>query len=204
MNDVKSVEELKDVLSKVSRKIVVVRYVRFAMSFQFFLVIMAGYYVLISPMKSFSLWLTVAYWSVSIALFVFISRAMWKKVYSGNKKLQTCITFSWLLSAFFCWLIAPAFVVPTLFQGTLQKIAVSLLSFVSLAVFLMIVSIKVFTGSLEKLMLPAFLIPALAIPLIPLCKNPVYFAGMNIALGYGTTVLLYLTAAVSENVEELS
>ncbi len=200
MNDVKSVEELKEVLSKVSRKIVVVRYVRFAISFQFFLVVMAGYYVLISPMKSFSLWLTVAYWSVSIAMFVFISRIIWKKVYSGNKKLQVCISFSWLFSALFCWLVVPVFVP----MGTFQKIAVSLLSFVSLAVFLMIVSIKAFTGSLEKLMLPALLIPVLAIPLIPLCKNPVYFAGMSIALGYGTTVLLYLTAAVSGNVEGLS
>ncbi len=42
-------------------------------------------------------------------------------------------------------------------MGTFQKIAVSLLSFISLAVFLMIVSIKAFTGSLEKLMLPALL-----------------------------------------------
>ncbi len=189
-------EELKDVLKRVSGKILAVEKICIAMNFQIWTVIMAGYYVLIAPLDRVPLWLTIAYWSFGAVVFAYASKSLWRKVSmliseGGSGKVNFGIFLSWVIAALFGW-----FFVPSMIGGYfLQRLAVGLLSFISTAVIGMIATIYFWAKKLEVEMVPAFLIPALAIPLVYLSKNPMDFAGMTIVLGYGTIVILYTIRA---------
>ncbi len=206
MNDengeVYETNELKSVLEKVSNKMISVRNIRIAMTFQFWLVVMAGYYILVAPLRNPPIWMTAVYWSFGLIVFIATSRRIWKKIEiltleKRNVRTDIGITISWIIASILGW-----FIVPHLIEGNFfQKLAVALLSFISLAVFGMILVLLVTTKKFAKEMVPAVLAPTMIIPLVHLIENPIYFAGMGIVFGYSLTVLMYLYSAlkVSEN-----
>ncbi len=186
------IEELREVLNRISGKILAIEKICIAMNFQIWTVIMAGYYVLISPFERLPLWLTIAYWSFGVMVFAYASRSLWRRVSmliseGGSGKVNLGILLSWTIAALFGW-----FFVPSMVGGYfLQKLAIGLLSFISTGVIGMMITIYFGAKRLELEMFPAFLIPALAIPFVHLAGNPMDFAGMAIVLGYGITVVLY-------------
>ncbi len=192
----KEVEELRDVLRRISGKILATKNVCIAMNFQIWIVIMAGYYILIAPLKYIPVWLTLCYWSAGATIFACVSRSFWRRASllisdEDSRSINVGIMISWIVAAILGW-----FVIPSMIEGEfLQRLAIGLLSFLSIAVAGMIATIYLGTRKVAVEMIPAALIPILLIPVVPLVKNPMNFAGMGVVFSYGTTVILYIYRA---------
>jgi hypothetical protein len=189
--------ELKDVLKKVAGRILAVEKICIALSFQIWIVVMAGFYIVIAPLKSVPVMLVLGYWSAGTAIFIYIERLAWRRasllISEGRRKtINTGIVLSWITASVIGW-----FVIPDLLSYTfLEKLAVGLLSFVSIAVAGMILTILIDTKKVALEMIPAALIPALLIPVVFTVRgNPMYFAGMCVVFSYGITVILYMYRA---------
>ncbi len=190
-------KELESVLEKVESKLLLSRKVYAALTYQIWLVIMAGYYLLIGPMHSVSTLYPVIYWTVGIVIYFILSEKIIRRIealWSEEKSLKYGYGFtaSWLIAAILGWFIIPLYL-PLPF---LSALSVGLLSFIALANLGMILSIYIAHRSVEWEMLPGTMIPAAMIPTIPyLSVNPMYYAGMAVVAGYGLCVVLYLYSA---------
>ncbi len=192
-----NLEELKVVLKRVVNKILATEKICIALNFQVWIVIMSGYYLIIAPLEKIPIWLTLCYWITGAVVFVYISRSIWRKatllISEGNiRKINIGILISWIIASILGWFLVPS----VLDAQFLQRLAVGLLSFLSLGVFGMIITIYLNTKKIAVEMIPATAIPALLIPAVFLVKgNPMDFAGMCAVFSYGTTVILYIYRA---------
>jgi len=191
------IAELKEVLRRVVGKILATEKICFALNFQIWIVIMAGYYLTIAPLETIPVWLTLCYWIAGAIVSLYISRSIWRRasllISEGrNRRINVGILLSWIVATVLGW-----FVIPSMLEAQLlQRLAVGLLSFLSLAVSGMIVTIYLGTKKIAVEMIPAAVIPVLLIPAVFFVKgNPMDFAGMGVVFSYGTTVILYIYRA---------
>jgi len=190
-------EELKEVLKRVVGKILATEKILHSLNFQIWIVIMSGYYLIIAPLEKIPVWLTICYWTVGTIVFIYITRSVWRRVSllisEGNiRGINVGILISWIIASILGW-----FLVPSMLDAQfLQRLAVGLLSFLSLGVLGMMITIYLNTKRIAIEMIPAAAIPALLIPAVFFVKgNPMDFAGMCAVFSYGTTVIIYIYRA---------
>ena len=189
------VKELKDMLERVERKLIAAQYMYGAMWFTAFLVAMGLYYVL-GAILGFSGIFSAIYW---IGAFVFIGwigtmigkrlEALLRAQEKREGSSYSPIFLSWIVGAIIGWGI-----VPRLNLGITEEasVAAGSLTFIFLGVFGMwLTSIK--AGIVDKAMIPAYLLPALGIPIVlGMEKGAIIWAGFLVTTGYALTSLLYL------------
>lgn len=192
MEDVK---ELKSVLERVEGKLIAAQYMYGAMWFIAFLAVMALYYVL-GAIVGFSSIFSAIYW---IGAFVFVGwvgmmvgkrlEALFRSQGRVEEGSFSIIALPWIIGAIIGWVV-----VPRLNLGITEEasVAAGFLTFIALGVFGMwLVFIR--TGNKDRGMVPAFLLPALGIPLVlEMEKGAMAWAGFLVAAGYALTSLLYL------------
>ncbi len=189
--------ELESVLERVEGKLILSRKVYAALTYQIWLVIMAGYYLLIGPMQSLSPIYSAIYWGAGIFIYFFASAKIFRKMAPlwnsrGSRGFSYGFALSWLIAAAIGWFVIPYY----LSLPFLSALTVGFLSFIALANLGMILSVYSAYGSLEREMIPGTIIPAAMILVIPyLSVNPMYYAGMAVVAGYGLCVVLYLYSA---------
>ncbi len=190
--------ELEEVLKKVENKLILSRKVYAALTYQVWIVIMAGYYLLIGVIESNYFVYTAIYWVIGFIIYFIISGMIIKRIKSlwGNSKSSRKhiigISLSWIIASVIGWFAVPNCLLSAGLEY-FQALAIGLLSFISLANLGMIISVKISYHKFEPEMYPGTLIPALSIPLILYVDvNPMYYAGMAVVVGYGLTVVLYL------------
>ncbi|AHF81250.1 hypothetical protein [Thermococcus paralvinellae] len=196
-------EDLKTVLEKVEEKLIAAEKIYAAMQFQVWIVIATLYYIIIGPLKTIPWQLTAIYWTSAFVVFAYFTKIIWKrlvKLYlSAGRKIVSfsafgwAIAFSWISGTILGWIIIPRCL------GTFEPLValgIGYLVFISWSVFGMFLAFWYFGKSLEKEMIPAFLIPALAIPLIPkVAKAAMIYAGFVVVFAFGLTVLAYIYSA---------
>ncbi len=193
MNEVK---DLKDVLEKVEKKIMAAGKIYGAMNFAFWLIAMLGYYVL-APFMSYSIFFTIIYWPIAFAVAIFFVVKITKMIAkvereSSSRGFGTMIGVSWVVGAAVGW-----FLVPSMNMGTndMASMAMGFLSFISISIFGMWLSFMKYKIGAEE-MLPAFLIPAIGIPIAMTMKtNAMTWAGFLVAIAFSITILWYLYSA---------
>ncbi|ASJ02079.1 hypothetical protein A3L09_01760 [Thermococcus profundus] len=192
------VRELKNVLERVEGKLIAAEKIYTAMNFSGFLAVLTLFYVILKFFHGGTAF-SIAYWATATILVVAFTSKVWKRIViiSGikrdpRKKIGWEITGAWIAGAMLGWVL-----VPSLNPGVNEEagLAVGFLSFIS-------VSLLGQWGILrrcykaENEMVPAFLIPALAIPLAWRMKSgAMVWAGFVVSLGFAATILLYLHSA---------
>jgi len=198
------VKNLKNVLERIEEKLIAAGKIYAAMHFQVWAVIMAGYYITIGPLKAVPWQLTITYWVLASAAFTYFTRIIWKRLVklhlSAGRKIMGGSAFGWaMVLSWISGTILGWFIVPRHLSGTFEPwvaLGIGYLTFISWSVFGMFLSIWHFEKSLEKEMIPAFLIPALIIPLIPRVADvAMIYAGFAVAFAFGLTVLAYIYSA---------
>ncbi len=197
-------EELKAVLERVEEKLIAAEKIYAAMQFQVWIVIVTLYYVLIGPLKTVPWQLTAIYWISAFIVFAYFTKIIWKRLIklhlsAGRKTVSFsefgwAIAFSWISGTILGWIIIPRYLSGTF--EPLVALGIGYSIFISWSVFGMFLAFWYFEKSLEKEMIPAFLIPALIIPLIPkVAKAAMVYAGFTVAFAFGLTVLAYIYSA---------
>lgn len=194
-------EELKEVLERVEEKLIAAGKIYSALQFQVWVVIMTLYYLIIGPLKTIPWQLTAVYWILAFAVFAYFTSLIWKRLsmlyLASDKTLKTSqafgasIALSWIVGAIVGWTLIPKYLPFDI--SPQSKLAVGYLTFISLAVFGMFITFMHFAKKVEKEMIPAFLVPALAIPIIlKIAVSTMAYAGFVVALGFALTVLAYI------------
>ncbi len=186
------VRELRDVLERVEGKLIAAGKMYGAMSFAVWLVILMLYYVLLAIMNP--PWqFNVLYWPVAFALAMKFSGEIWKRFtrlagMEGSRKDGIKIALVWSLGFVLGWIVVPA----VLNRPVDTEIGLALLTFISFSVGgMFLVAMRS-----EKEVIPAFLVPALLIPIAyGMEAGTSLMAGFGVGLGYSITVLLYLYSA---------
>ncbi|NJE25650.1 hypothetical protein E3E22_03240 [Thermococcus sp. MV5] len=197
-------EELKAVLERVEEKLIAVGKIYVAMQFQVWVVIMVFYYLIIGPLKTIPWQLTAIYWTLAFGVFAYFTKIIWERIVklhlSAGRKMESssafgwAITLSWISGFAVGWIAIPKYLSETF--ESLVALGIGYLIFISWAVFGMFLAFWHFGKRLEKEMIPAFLIPALAIPLIPKVANvAMVYAGFAVAFAFGLTALAYIYSA---------
>lgn len=196
-----NMEELKEVLERVEGKLIAAEKIYLALQFQVWVVIMTFYYLIIGPLKTVPWQLAAVYWTLALVVFAYFTGLVWKKLsmlyLASNKTLKTSRAFgasmalSWVVGAIVGGILIPKY---TPFDTSPQsKLAVGYLTFIGLAVFGMFITFMHFAKKVEKEMIPAFLVPGLAIPIIPkIAEGAMAYAGFAVALGFTLTVFAYI------------
>ncbi|MBO8175299.1 MAG: hypothetical protein H0Z18_08575 [Thermococcus sp.] len=200
----RTMEELKAVLERVEEKLIAAGKIYAAMQFQVWVVIMVFYYIIIGPLETIPWQLTAVYWTLAFMVFAYFTRMIWERLVklhlSAGRKMESSSTFglsialSWVSGFIVGWIAVPKYLSGTF--EPLVALGIGYLIFISWAVFGMFLAFWHFGKSLEREMIPAFLIPALAIPLIPkVAKAAMVYAGFIVAFAFGLTVLAYIYSA---------
>ncbi len=189
--------ELEEVLKRVENKLILSRKVYAALTYQVWIVIMAGYYLL-KGLVGHGYIVTVLYWIVGFIIYFIITGMIIKRMKTlwgsaeSSKKHVVGISLSWIISSVIGWFVVPYYL-NSMGIEFLQALAIGFLSFIALANFGMLLSVKISYDMFEPEMCPGTIIPALVIPFIPYVdSDPMYYAGMAVVAGYGLTVVLYL------------
>ncbi len=195
--------ELKKTLERIEEKLISAGKIYSAIQFQIWLVVMLLYYIILALFHSIPWQLTASYWLSAFVLFSYASMKIWKRMinlfksYGGYMEKKPSfglgMALSWIFGAVMGWMIIPA----TLLQMGVEKIsAIGFLSFIGISVFGMFLTFFYFAKSLEKEMIPAFLIPALAIASLGIVTiESMIYAGFAVGFGFSLTVLAYLYTA---------
>ncbi|MBO8182534.1 MAG: hypothetical protein H0Z28_07045 [Archaeoglobus sp.] len=139
---------------------------------------------------------------MAFIVFAYFSSKIWKRLVNlfrsyGDTKSSPAfgmgIALSWIAGSIVGWVLIPN--VLSNAMGLQYSIAVGFLSFISISVFGMFMTYLYFAKSLEKEMIPAFLIPAVTIPTVGSVQASMVYAGFSIAFAFSLTVLAYLVSA---------
>jgi hypothetical protein len=197
------VGELKDVLERIEAKLIAAGKIYSAIQFQIWLIAMVLYYLIIFPLSVVPWQLTAAYWILALIAFAYFSSKIWKRLInlfrSHGKDARSSpafgmgISLSWICGSIVGWMLIPK----TLSDLQIhQSLAIGFLSFISISVFGMFLTFLYIAKSFEKEMIPAFLIPAVAIPAIQsISGGHMVYAGFSIAFAFSLTVIAYLFSA---------
>ncbi len=201
MDDVK---ELKDVLDRIEKKLIAASKMYNAMNFAIWLVVVTLFYVLM-PLpgngSAFLRWFVAIYWFSAVVIVLIFQRKTWKMVYrlkkerdEGNiRRFGIFVSTSWIVGAIIGWVLIPQMGIST---DSDINFAIGFLSFIAISVFGMWVSMmKYYRMEIE--IIPAFLIPAIGIPITVFMNQGVvwFWSGLVVALGYSITALWELYSA---------
>ncbi|BAD86014.1 hypothetical membrane protein, conserved [Thermococcus kodakarensis KOD1] len=195
MEDVK---ELKSVLEKVEGKLIAAGKMYAAMNFAGFLAVMTLFYVILRFFNGGPAF-SIAYWTAATIVVITFTSKVWRRIVTisgikrnSGKKIGLEIAGAWVIGAALGWVL-----IPSLNPGINEEagLAVGFLSFISVSLLGQWAVLKKCCGA-ENEMVPAFLIPALAIPLAwGMGSGAMLWAGYVVSLGFATTILLYLHSA---------
>ena len=195
-----NISEFKKTLERIEEKLISAGKIYSAIQFQIWLVAMLLYYIVIAPLVTVPWQLTMAYWVSAFAIFSYSSMKIWKRMSnlfrSYGKDIREKPSFgigiflSWTSGAVLGWGFIPGVLLK---MGVNSAHAIGFLSFISISVFGMFITFLYLAESLEREMIPAFLVPALGIltVLIAAPEDMVY-AGFVVGFGFSLTVLAYL------------
>ncbi|NJF25131.1 hypothetical protein E3E29_05590 [Thermococcus sp. Bubb.Bath] len=192
------VKELKSVLEKVEGKLIAAGKMYAAMNFAGFLAVMTLFYVILRFFNGGSAF-SIAYWTTATVIVIALTSKVWRRIAAisgirrdSGKKIGWEIAGAWITGAILGWIL-----LPSLNPGINEEasLAVGFLSFISASLLGQWIILKSCCGA-ENEMVPAFLIPALAIPLAwRMESGAMVWAGFVVSLGFATTILLYLHSA---------
>ncbi|AMQ18761.1 hypothetical protein A0127_06035 [Thermococcus peptonophilus] len=192
------VRELKDVLEKVEGRLIAAGKMYAAMNFTGFLAVMTLFYVVLRFFNGGSAF-SVSYWTVATIVMITFTSKVWKRIVTvsgikrgSGKKVGLKIAGAWVIGAALGWVL-----IPSLNPGINEEasLAVGFLSFISVSLLGQWEVLKKCCGA-ENEMVPAFLTPALAIPLAwRMGSGAMLWSGYVVSLGFATTILLYLHSA---------
>ena len=195
--------ELKQTLERIEGKLISAGKIYSAMQFQIWLVVMLFYYLILSHFSSLPWQLSLFYWILAFAVFSYASARIFRrmanlyKAYGQNMKSRPSfgigMALSWTSGALIGWILVPSILAGI---GMEEISAIGFLSFISISVFGMFVTFLYVAKSFEKEMIPAFLIPVLAIASIGnVTAESMVYAGFAVGSGFSLTVLAYLYTA---------
>jgi hypothetical protein len=191
-------KELKSVLEKVEGKLIAAGKMYAAMNFAGFLAVMTLFYVILRFFNGGPAF-SIAYWTTATIIVIAFTSKVWRRIVTisgikrgSGKKVGLEIAGAWIVGAILGWVL-----IPSLNPGINQEasLAVGFLSFISISLLGQWIVLKRCCGTQNE-MVPAFLIPALAIPLAwGMESGAMVWAGYVVSLGFATTILLYLHSA---------
>lgn len=198
MEDVK---ELKNVLERVEGKLIAAGKMYGAMNFGAWLSVMLLYFVLLGLFEvnwRFNL----IYWSVAFIVAMTFTGRVWGRLKRLGKvtgrEMETSrtgailVALSWTAGIVLGWIIVPRMNLGVTPDASL---AVGFLTFIVVSIFGMWLVFARYGGA-EHEIIPAFLLPALGIPLArEMESGTMVWAGFLVALGFSATVLWYLYSA---------
>ena len=206
----KQMDELREVLERIEEKLISAGKIYSAIQFQIWLVAMVLYYLIIGLLSTVPWQLTAAYWILAFIVFAYFSSKIWRRLVNlfrsygkatgSSPSFGLGITLSWIAGSVIGWVLIPSLVSASLVSAPLnplQSIAIGFLSFISISVFGMFLTFFYFARSFEGEMIPAFLIPAAAIPVVLLesIQASMVYAGFIITFSFSLTVIAYLFSA---------
>ena len=189
-------EELRNILEKVERKIIAAGKIYSAMNFTYWLAVMCFFYTIIAFFSPNAI-LSTVYWITALALGAVVSVFVLKKLMNlvrfqelqeGQKEWKASVSIflavSWVAGAIVGFMLIPA-----LPGGGFD---VGLLSFISISIFGMWLTFAVYIKR-DNEMVPSFFIPAVG-ALIAYFANEdmTVWAGFVIAFSFSLTIFLYL------------
>ncbi|ASJ06237.1 hypothetical protein A3L08_02275 [Thermococcus pacificus] len=197
MEDVK---ELKDVLERIEGKLIAAGKMYGAMNFGAWLSVMLFYYVMLGLFEvnwRFNL----IYWPVAFAVAMTFTGRVWKRFkrlgrvtgeVEASRTGAILVALSWTAGIVLGWVIVPRINLGVTSDASL---AVGFLTFIALSIFGMWLVFARY-GEAEREIVPAFLLPALGIPLARgMESGAMVWAGFLVALGFSVTILWYLYSA---------
>ena len=204
-NNIEQMDELREVLERIEEKLISAGKIYSAIQFQIWLVAMVLYYLIIGPLSTVPWQLTAAYWILAFIVFAYFSSKIWRRLVNlfrsygkatgSSPSFGLGITLSWIAGSVIGWVLIPSLVSAPL--NPLQSVAIGFLTFISISVFGMFLTFLYFAKSLESEMIPAFLIPAAAIPVVWLgsVQASMVYAGFIVTFAFSLTVIAYLLSA---------
>ena len=190
------VQDLKNVLDKVEKKIIAASKIYGAMNFAFWLAAMLGYYILY-PLFNGSIAFTVIYWPVAFGLAIFFSIKISRMIVnierkSSSKGFGALLGISWSIGAVVGWVVVPSI---NLGVNSQSSLAMGFLVFITLSIFGMWLTFKMYKIEAMEI-LPSFLVPAFGIPFSAIMnEEAMAWAGFVVAIGFTLTILWYLYSA---------
>ncbi|WP_258083438.1 hypothetical protein [Thermococcus thermotolerans] len=195
------VRELKDVLERVEGRLIAAGKMYGAMNFGAWLSVMLFYYVIIGvfrPPWQFNL----IYWPLAFIVAMSFTGRVWKRLQrlgrvTGREaevsgKGGILITLAWITGIVLGWGVIPGMNVGVNAEASM---AVGFLSFIAFSVFTMWLVFAKY-GGIEREIIPAFLIPAIGIPIARgLETGAMAWAGFIVSLGFSLTVVAYIYSA---------
>ncbi len=199
MEDVKA---LRETLERVEGRLIAAGKVYSAMNFAFWLTVMAIYYALEGIVNMRGVASTV-YWSGAILIGIPLTIRIWRRFErlcatshpgAGRAGRRTAIqiALAWILGSVIGFFVIPS--MTAIGVNADARFATGLLSFIGIA----ILSQWLITteGRSEFEMIPAFLLPAIAIPVVwNMESGAIIWAGFVIVTGFSITILWYLYSA---------
>ena len=198
MEDVK---ELKDVLERVEGKLIAAGKMYGAMSFGAWLSVMLFYYVLMG-LFGLSWRFSLIYWPVAFVAAMTFTGRVWERLKRLGKvtgrEMKTSrtgailVALSWTAGITLGWVIVPGMNLGVTPDASL---AVGFLTFIAVSIFGMWLVFARY-GEAEREIVPAFLLPALGIPLARgMESGAMLWVSFLVALGFSITILWYLYSA---------
>jgi|GEM_PF-713504 len=205
-------DDLKDVLERIEGKLISAEKIYSAIQFQIWLIAMVFYYLITFHLRVVSWQVTATYWILAFIVFILVSIRIWKRLInllrSHGKDTRSSpafgmgISLSWICGSIVGWMLIPK----TLSDLQIhQSLAIGFLSFISISVFGMFLTFLYIAKSFEKEMIPAFLIPVVAIPAMMRIPDgfivyagssiTMIYAGFSVAFAFGLTIVTYLFSA---------
>ena len=189
MEDVKG---LRDVLERIERKLVVVRYIHEALAFAYWSTALALFYVLLSIVRV-DLPTTIAFWlSATVKYYPVWSRT--KKILGLNVRAFLLKKLIPLVIIFSICLWLPCHLMK--FTNFEHAVGVAILCSVSLYILTLALTIRAKTGKFPSELVPSILTFTFA-PAVLAAGNPLILTGFAIVLTYGLTTLTCLFKAIS-------
>ena len=200
MEDVK---ELKNVLERVEGRLIAAGKMYGAMSFGVWLSVMLLYYSIIGILNP-SWQFNIIYWPIAFITAMSFTGRVWKRLQRLGKvtgrEIESSTTGDILIAAsWITGLVLGWVVIPMIGPGVTEEatLATGFLSFISFSVFAMWLVMAGFNPKNgEREILPAFLIPAIGIPVaVNMEAGAMAWAGFLVGLGFSLTVMLYIYSA---------
>jgi hypothetical protein len=199
MEDVK---ELKDVLERVEGKLIAAEKMYSAMNFALWLSVMAFYYLL-NGLVTLRGPVSLGYWMVAIALAVPLTIKIWnrlKGLYStfypnsrrNGRKIVILVALPWVVGSAVGWWVIPS--MTSIGVNADARFGVGFLSFIGIS--LLGQWLVMTRGRCEFEMVPSFILPLLAIPIVWNMKSgTITWASFVVTTGFSLTILWYLYSA---------
>ncbi len=195
------VKELREVLEKVKGKLIAAGKIYGAMNFAFWLSVMSLYYVL-EGIRNMMGVASALYWGAAIMIGIPLTIKIWNRLERlyiafhpeskrAGKGTALLIAVSWIIGSVIGWIVIPS--MTSIGVNTNARIGVGFLSFIGISI---LGEWLLQSRGREVEMIPAFLLPFLAIPIAWNMESGVMvWAGFIVAAGFGLTILLYLYSA---------